>query len=302
MQKDPPIYTAEFVFHPEHDKDYRHFEKAKDHPFQPRADSVSRVNAWWLAEAALLSYWDETNAPALFANTAGLQSKYLKGDRTGTDCYVAWNQDFVLVAFRGTQPDEWKDILADAKAKQVSWDAGLVHQGFADAIGDIWPTVTEKLHELSGRRVWFCGHSLGAALATLAAYRFKETSGVCTFGCPRVGNRDFTDAFNRRLGRRSLRYVNDHDVVTHVPPEKFLEFTYDHVAVRRFIAEDGQISEQAEPKIPHFFADLIGMPSTLLEQILSLLGSPLPLAPMFLLDHMPKAYAIWTWNDYDAHP
>jgi hypothetical protein len=24
-------------------------------------------------------------------------------------------------------------------------------------------------------------------------------------------------------------------------------------------------------------------------------------APNFLLDHMPKAYAIWTWNDYDTH-
>jgi len=24
-------------------------------------------------------------------------------------------------------------------------------------------------------------------------------------------------------------------------------------------------------------------------------------APEFLLDHMPKAYAIWTWNDYDEN-
>ena len=23
--------------------------------------------------------------------------------------------------------------------------------------------------------------------------------------------------------------------------------------------------------------------------------------PRFFLDHMPKAYAIWTWNDYEAH-
>jgi hypothetical protein len=74
------------------------------------------------------------------------------------------------------------------------------------------------------------------------------------------------------------------------------------VAVRRFIAENGQISERGEPKIPHFFADLIGPPSALLEHVHGLLRSPFPLAPMFLLDHMPKAYAIWTWNDYDAHP
>jgi len=23
--------------------------------------------------------------------------------------------------------------------------------------------------------------------------------------------------------------------------------------------------------------------------------------PVFLLDHMPKAYAIWAWNDFDAN-
>jgi len=301
MQKDPPVYTPEFVFHPEHDEGYVHFDKALDHPFQPQAGSVPRVNVWWLAEAALLSYWDEGRATQEFAR-AGLTSAFLRGAGTGTDCYIAWNTDAVIVAFRGTQPDEWKDVLADAKADQVPWHGSHVHRGFSDAVADIWPVLTEKLRELaSGRRVWFCGHSLGAALATLAAYQYEHTEGVCTFGCPRVGAKDFALAFGGTLGPRSLRYVNDHDVVTHVPPPKFGTFTYEHVAVRRFIAEDGQVSEHGEPAIPHFLEDLIGTPSTLLEQVQSLLKIPLPLAPMFLLDHMPKAYAIWTWNDYDAN-
>jgi triacylglycerol lipase len=243
-----------------------------------------------LAEAALASYWKGSKASEIFT-AAGLRSEPL--DENGTDCYVAWNDGAAIVAFRGTQPDEWQDILADAKARQ--------HRGFADAIEGIWPALSARLEDLSSTRtVWFCGHSLGAALATLAAYRYERTSGVCTLGCPRVGDRTFTAAFRAKLGQRSLRYVNDHDVVTHVPPPEFLEFTYDHVQFERFIDADGQVSP-TEPRLSHFFSDLIGRPSALLEHIQVLLGSVLTITPVFLLDHMPKAYAIWMWNDYDAN-
>lgn len=42
-------------------------------------------------------------------------------------------------------------------------------------------------------------------------------------------------------------------------------------------------------------------PQVLLETIKGLRSGSLTLAPTFLLDHMPKAYAIWMWNDYEAH-
>jgi hypothetical protein len=56
-----------------------------------------------------------------------------------------------------------------------------------------------------------------------------------------------------------------------------------------------------QPALPHFFTDLIGEPRHLLEVVEGLAGNALTVAPTFLLDHMPKAYAIWTWNDFDAH-
>jgi hypothetical protein len=91
--------------------------------------------------------------------------------------------------------------------------------------------------------------------------------------------------------------VNHHDVVTHVPPP-FLG--YKHVEPVRFIAKDGTISG-TPPSLLHFFADLIGTPQNLFEIIRGLLDGTLETPPNFLLEHMPKAYAIWTWNDYDAH-
>jgi pimeloyl-ACP methyl ester carboxylesterase len=111
--------------------------------------------------------------------------------------------------------------------------------------------------------VWFCGHSLGAALATLAADRYPATRGVCTFGCPRVGDNTFAAAFNANRANKTLRYVNHHDVVTHVPAPLF---GYKHVNQRQFIARDGAVSG-TPPQLIHFFDELFGPPQHLLEVI-----------------------------------
>ena len=67
-------------------------------PFDGRAHSLTRANAWWLAESALLSYWDPDTAKRLFAG-AGLQATFVEeGD---TQAYVASGDGFVIVAFRG---------------------------------------------------------------------------------------------------------------------------------------------------------------------------------------------------------
>jgi triacylglycerol lipase len=295
MQKDPPKYVLDLVFHPERDPEYVHFENASAHPFQPEPVGFPRVNVWWLADCALLTYWSPVKAGAIF-RTAGLDCEFLKVG--STDCYLAWGDGSVIVAFRGTEPDEWQDMLTNAQIKLVPWTAGKVHRGFKHAIDEIWPTLEPKLNALSQtRKVWFCGHSLGAALAMLAADRFPNTRGVCTFGCPRAGDPAFASAFNAHLAGKTFRYVNHHDVVTHVPPPIF---GYEHVDVARFIATDGTISGMA-PSLLHFFAELIGTPQHLAEIIDHLQKGTLKAAPNFLLEHMPKAYAIWAWNDFDAN-
>ena len=296
MQKPPPVYQTQFVFHPEQDTSYVLFEHASSNPFQPSpVGGVPRVNAWWLAEAALAWYWQPAEAAAIF-ETAGLSSKHISA--AATDAYVAWQEDWLLVTFRGTEPDQLEDSLTDAALALVPWTSGRVHYGFKKALDVIWPTLMDTLDGLApGRAVWFCGHSLGAALATLAADRFVTAGGVCTFGSPRVGDRAFAAAATRTLSGRMLRFVNNHDVVTHVPPPLF---AYKHIDLRRQIARNGAITA-GEPSVPHFFSDLIGEPRLLAALARGTAESAPSFAPAFLLDHMPKAYAIWTWNDYDKN-
>jgi triacylglycerol lipase len=297
MQKQRPQQSLELVLHPERDMTYVHFENAAQHPFQPNPSGVPRVNAWWLADAALTTYWPPADAHAIFAR-AGLDSEFLSVE--STNCYVAWTDAFVIVAFRGTQPNEWEDILDDAKFRLVPWPTGRVHRGFKEGLDRIWSRLEAKLRELdSTRKVWLCGHSLGAALAVLAADRYGRAQGIATIGCPRVGDVEFAAAFDQKLQGKSLRCVNDQDVVTHVPPPLPL-LPYKHVAERRFIDPNGTISSR-EPRISHFFVDLIGDSMHLLEVMNGLNAGVLRHAPEFVLDHMPKSYAVDIWNDFDTN-
>src|SRR6185503_6333877 len=96
---------------------------------------------------------------------------------------------------------------------------GNVHSGFNREVDNLWPMLEELLHG-DKQPVWFCGHSLGAAMATICAYRCKQSSIVGdpqelhTFGSPRVGCKRYI----RHAEVTHYRWVHNNDVVTRVPP------------------------------------------------------------------------------------
>ena len=293
MLKQRPEPNILFVFHPEKDSAYVHFERGSEHPFIADATSVVRRNAWWLSDAALLSYWDAGVALDRL-RAAGMEAKSF--DVGEVQAYVGWTASFVIAAFRGTEPDKWDDIFADIKIPLVPNGAGRVHFGFKEYLDKLWPTLHPLVQDLGrSRKVWFTGHSLGAALATLAADRYEQTWGVCTLGSPRVGDAAFAAAFDKRFGPKALRFVNDADVVTHVPPS--LRTRYKHVGNLRHIRPDGSIATTA-PSIGHFFDDIFGDPRHTLEVVRAIESGLIRTPSDSLLDHMPRAYTVDIWNDY----
>jgi triacylglycerol lipase len=267
-KKPLPRPLLKLVLNPESDGEYRHFEHALAAPFETAPTAFSRVNAWWLADAALLSYWTADRARDIFRDQASLESVPVQ--KSNTHAYVAWNHAFAIVAFRGTEPDSILDILTNANIPLKQWDvpAERVHSGFMDALDDVWDDVAAVLAPLAGRPVWFTGHSLGGALATLAGDRYErqrhargggELGGIYTFGSPLVGGRPFVDGFNARCGDRSFRFVNDRDSVPRVPPPLI---GYRHVNNERFVGFDDSGVSFSEP----------------------------------LIDHTPRRYAVLVWN------
>ena len=283
--------------------EYVPFENASLYPFEPTAAPPSRVNAWWLAEAAWLSYFRDNAAIAdVYRNATGMTAQLYEPGGVGFT--VASSASFAIVAFRGTRPDSLMDIVTDANAGPVAWDAGFVHSGFTDALRKAQPTLDGALALLPPTLpVWFAGHSLGAALATLAAFHTAATPrpsvGICTLGSPLVGNGTFVSAFNASLAGHSLRYVNDHDIVTHLPPPDlaFPHGEYGHVDALRWIAPDGSVrlvSRAPEAFFERVFGDF-GSFAPLVRSILNFGGLNLP---DFLRDHTPLRYVINVWNDF----
>lgn len=271
---------------------YVAFEDAQAHPFAPGATAWSRVNGWWLADASWLAYaHDETMVRTILAERSGLTSCTFIS-REGTQCYIAHNPQLAIVAFRGTQPDDWHDLFDISCFFPIMWDVGLVHKGFAAALNKVWDRLHAALSALPGScRIWLTGHSLGAALASLTAVRIgTRASGLYTYGAPRIGNAVFASRIGQTLRQTSIRYVNDTDVVTHVPPD--VGFPYTHADHLRWINKDGQIGT-TRPTFPNV-VDLFD----LLRKVELCRQGVLIELPDTLTDHTPLYYALHAWNDF----
>jgi len=141
-----------------------------------------------------------------------------------------------VVAFRGTQSDDPRDLIADLEFWPHAWgDRAKVHHGFAEALTHVHARVTQSITQ-APCRVVVTGHSLGAALATLVASLHKGAR-LYTFGSPRVGNAAFSEMISPE---RHWRYVDYVDLVTRVPsPSPFLDYV--HVGSAHFIDADGEV-------------------------------------------------------------
>jgi hypothetical protein len=81
--------------------------------------------------------------------------------------------------------------------------------------------------------VWFTGHSLGGALATLAAGRYERAPEVYTFGAPRVGDGEYVESLDTPV----YRIVNGRDVVPKLP----VRGPYRHAGAEKYIDGEGLI-------------------------------------------------------------
>ena len=145
-----------------------------------------------------------------------------------------------LIAFRGTATG--KDWLKDWLIDLSCWPAlslPLRHQGFEWTWKSVQPHVVAWLEEVTTvlghpPKVYLTGHSLGGAVATLAAVELAphyDIARVVTLGSPRVGSWNFrrlyqklkaspsADGGARYLPAVTTRWVHGNDIfATFVPP------------------------------------------------------------------------------------
>ena len=144
-------------------------------------------------------------------------------NRDGAQAYRFMNKEDLVIACRGTQPTEFNDIAADLKAMPVkSETVSRVHRGFKAEVDELWPMVCDDIVRTQNldKKLWFCGHSLGAAMATIMASRCFHYASVpdpqelYTYGSPRVGWKGYVNT----MTTPHHRWRNNNDIVTTVPP------------------------------------------------------------------------------------
>jgi predicted lipase len=95
--------------------------------------------------------------------------------------------------------------------------------------------LTKSLTKHPNAPIYFTGHSLGGALASLAAAEFAKKyklAPVYTFGKPRVGNKKYAEWFNSIL--TGYRVVHYHDAAPATPPRKnFIKSLFSHYNAAR---------------------------------------------------------------------
>ncbi|MDH3638859.1 MAG: lipase family protein [Gammaproteobacteria bacterium] len=190
------------------------------------------------AELSMLAYLPEHDAGLAAVEIGFADIRYL--DRDGSQAYVFSNQTDCVVACRGTEPNEWNDIKADANAMTaLAETVGHVHRSFKREVDDLWPHIEEAL-VTNSKTLWFTGHSLGGAMATICAGRrmlstiSSNPRELYTFGSPRVGNKRYINHCKVDY----TRWVNNNDIVTRVPPA-WLE--YRHTGREVYIDARGRI-------------------------------------------------------------
>jgi hypothetical protein len=197
--------------------------------------------AWTMAYMAKLAYIKfEENDLELEHLEYSLRSGWFNLIKTfnknGTQAFLAKNDEFAVLSFRGTQLDRWEDIRTDVKIIKQRTVKGKVHTGFQQAFDDVKNDIFEEIRKNTGTEMplYITGHSLGAALATVATgeldEEFDDLIAACyTFGSPRVGD----GKYEKSIKTPFYRILNVTDIVTLIP---FLFGTFVHVGDARYLS------------------------------------------------------------------
>ena len=221
---------------------------------KPYTTKLCKENTYWMARIAKAVYMkvsEKEPAPdessilkILQAEDSKFRSVKGYSQNTAQGALIE-HQDYLCMAFRGT--DEIKDWLDNINAFSEPALFGEFHRGFWNSVEDVWGVLYSRYSELVTERIrplFFTGHSLGGAMATVAAARFihrdRPFTAVYTFGQPRAMTRNTSRIFNLEAKSRFFRFQNNNDIVTRVPARLM---GYSHVGTYIYIAENQRLHD-----------------------------------------------------------
>lgn len=185
--------------------------------FDPTDWRFNRRNALYLAHAADIAYHRSPGPAAM--ERLGLRAIAFRHKITRTRGFLGLCDTHAVLAFRGSDPVTLPNWVTDAVVRLVERPEyqGRVHQGFSSVLKRSWGPILGILEDAGDKPLFLTGHSMGGALAVLAACRLAKLGrppvAIYTFGSPRIGDRSFCAGY----ALPTYRIVNRLDLVPELP-------------------------------------------------------------------------------------
>ncbi|XGW14646.1 hypothetical protein V3C99_000711 [Haemonchus contortus] len=180
-----------------------------------------------------------------FTNTTVLHKITTQCDKIPTDTcsgYTAINHadKAIILVFRGTIGENQLVLESEVTVfeKMTAWVAGgTVSSYFYNAFFSVWnggikDDFLTLANKYKGYELWIVGHSLGGAMASLAASYIEKVKlydgnliKLVTFGQPRTGDNVFAKAHDAQIPY-SYRVVHAHDIVPQSPPDGYRNYRH----------------------------------------------------------------------------
>ncbi|HXO67642.1 MAG TPA: lipase family protein [Bradyrhizobium sp.] len=285
--------------------------------FKPKADGFLLGNARaliWFSQLAYETHVKGTpTIPIVFPKWGFravtpfvLQNNSLMGSFE-TCGLIGERDDAVVMAFAGTDPGIWQNLTTDFTPLPTA--GSDTHEGFRLAAAAAQPEVNKAiaLCKQSNKPFFITGHSLGGALAALAALQAARAGAppkaIYTFGMPRVGGPLFGVNYGD-LSKVTYRLVHGIDLVSRVPPSSA---GFHHVGHLLQCASGAKFDETRllpgvtsdDPPFSDELKNVIarGFHNILIGHVLSppgpgLLGPTFRFLPPDIRDHLQDSY----WN------
>jgi hypothetical protein len=161
--------------------------------------------------------------------------------------FVGSMETSIYIVFRGSQSfSNFVDDF-DIRTREEYCTGCLVHKGFYEATQSVLPDVLDEISRLQTKNpklddIVITGHSLGAALATIAALDLAKKGfhvKLINFGSPRLANSNLAEYISKMLPIR-LRVTNHRDPVPHLP---LFALGFDHIQGEYYEDENAFVHE-----------------------------------------------------------
>ncbi|MGD1902484.1 MAG: lipase family protein [Geitlerinemataceae cyanobacterium] len=222
----------------------------------PHKSALDRGNAYWMARCAKAVYkngrdeiLEQLRSQDYNFHDDGFQDVRDVVRDSGSEAALIEHELYVCIAFRGT--NDCRDWLKNLSFRATEQLFGKFHSGFWSAVEDVWNSdgksdglwaAYEASQARKPRPLFLTGHSLGGAMASIAAARLVAAdvpfTSAYTFGQPRATIAETVEYLDAKSKSRFFRFENNNDIVTKIPSPLA---GYRHNGTHLYITTDKQI-------------------------------------------------------------